>query len=85
MLSQGAQPRAPTLGNIVGAFKTVVARSINEHRDTPGRPVWQRNYDEHIVRDERELDRIRAYIRYNSQSAHDHTSEDLSDAWEANP
>jgi len=27
--------------------------------------VWQRNYYEHIVRNERELDAIRPYIRNN--------------------
>ena len=29
--------------------------------------LWQRNYWEHIVRDENELGRIRDYIRNNSQ------------------
>jgi hypothetical protein len=27
--------------------------------------VWQRNYYEHIIRDDRELDRIREYIANN--------------------
>ena len=31
-------------------------------RDTPGLPVWQRNYYEHIIRNESSLDRIRQYI-----------------------
>jgi hypothetical protein len=30
----------------------------------PGK-LWQRNYWEHVVRDESELDRIREYIRNN--------------------
>jgi len=29
--------------------------------------LWQRNYWEHIVRNENELNRIRDYIRHNSQ------------------
>jgi len=51
------------LGTIVNAFKTVSAKRINQTRNTPGRPVWQRNYFEHIVRTDGELDRIRDYIR----------------------
>ena len=31
----------------------------------PGTPFWQRNYWEHIVRDESSLNRIRAYIQGN--------------------
>ena len=31
----------------------------------PGTPVWQRNYYEHVIRDEKELNGIREYILYN--------------------
>ncbi|MEJ5264491.1 MAG: hypothetical protein WHT29_04165 [Bacteroidales bacterium] len=34
-------------------------------RNSPGVPIWQRNYWEHIIRDERELNRIREYIIHN--------------------
>jgi REP element-mobilizing transposase RayT len=34
-------------------------------RGTPGAPVWQRNYYDHIVRDDQDLNRIRQYIRDN--------------------
>jgi hypothetical protein len=34
-------------------------------RNTPAAVVWQRNFWEHIVRDDRETDLIRAYIRDN--------------------
>lgn len=71
----GAQRRcAPTatpnvlprsLGAIVRGFKSAVAKRINQIRDTPGAPVWQRNYYEHIVRNERELNAIRKYIQNN--------------------
>ena len=64
---EGGSRAAPTrpLGTIVNAFKTVSAKRINQTRNTPGRPVWQRNYFEHIVRTDGELDRIRDYIRQN--------------------
>ena len=53
------------LSEIVRAFKTFSARHVNELRKTPGIPVWQRNYHEHIVRNENELNRIREYIINN--------------------
>lgn len=34
-------------------------------RGTPGAAVWQRNYYEHIIRDEAEWGRIRDYIEAN--------------------
>ncbi len=34
-------------------------------RDTPRIPVWQRNYYEHVIRDEKSLKRIREYILTN--------------------
>ncbi|MGQ0663027.1 MAG: transposase [Pseudomonadota bacterium] len=49
----------------VRAFKTFSARRINTRRNTPGAPVWQRSYHDHVVRDEAELARIREYIRNN--------------------
>jgi putative transposase len=70
----GAQRRcAPTptnvlprsLGAIIRAFKSIVTRRINQIRSTPGAPVWQRNYYEHIVRNERELNAVREYIQNN--------------------
>jgi len=56
---------APTVAEIVRALKTFSARRINELRGTPGVPVWQRNYYEHVVRNARVLDRIRSYIAAN--------------------
>jgi len=32
---------------------------------TPGVPPWQRNYYEHVIRNEEELQRIREYIQTN--------------------
>jgi REP element-mobilizing transposase RayT len=55
------------LPEIVRAFKTFSARRINELRGTPGVPVWQRNYYEHVVRTAESLERIRAYIETNPE------------------
>ena len=53
------------VGAIVGNFKSLAARRINNLRRTPGGRVWQRGYYDRIVRNERELAAIRRYIRDN--------------------
>jgi putative transposase len=55
----------PTLGKIMRAFKSVSAIKINEIVGRIGRPVWHRNYYEHIVRRGKDLDEIRNYIAEN--------------------
>jgi putative transposase len=65
-LTANALPvRRKTVGRLIGAFKTVSTKNINVQRGTPGVSVWQRNFWEHIVRDDAEMDRIRDYIREN--------------------
>jgi putative transposase len=60
----------PALPQIVQWFKSLTtARYRHGVRDQgwpsfPGR-VWQRNYYEHIIRNEQSLDKIRAYIHGN--------------------
>ena len=75
------------LPEIIRAFKTFSSRRINEHRATPGVSLWQRNYFEHIIRNDVALDRIRQYILdnpvrwaydcYNPQASHP----DADDPW----
>lgn len=54
-----------SLGMIVGAFKSASTKRINEIRGTPGALLWQRNYFEHVIRHEEELNRVREYIAAN--------------------
>ena len=54
--------RGVTLGQVVGYFKYQSTKSINQQRNTPGVPVWQRNYYERVIRDDAELHAIRQYI-----------------------
>ena len=56
-----------TLGNIVAFFKYQSTKRINEIRKTPGLSVWQRNYYDHIIRNEKSLYRIREYIITNPE------------------
>lgn len=49
----------------MAGFKSAVTKQMNILRKTPGTPVWQRNYYEHIIRNEKELNKIREYIINN--------------------
>ena len=60
-----AGPKSGSLGAIVGQFKSRCTKRINRLRGTSGTSIWQRNYYEHIIRDERELDAARRYIEEN--------------------
>jgi REP element-mobilizing transposase RayT len=72
---RGTARRAPTstfgksipnsLSTIVGAFKSAATRRINAIRDTIGAPLWHRNYYEHVIRDERDLQAVREYVTLN--------------------
>ena len=53
------------LPNIIRGFKTFSSRRINNLRRQTGSPLWQRNYYEHIIRDEEDLMRVREYIVQN--------------------
>jgi REP element-mobilizing transposase RayT len=67
-LSSGSQidhVKKKPLGQLVGVFKTVTTKRINELRGTPGAVFWQRNYYEHVIRSQRALDEIREYIGGN--------------------
>ena len=60
----------PTLGDIVGAYKSITTDEYIvgvKQRGWPrfDRKLLQRNYYEHIIRNERELNAIRQYIQNN--------------------
>lgn len=57
------EPRS--LGSFVAGFKAVTSKRINLLGGTPGAKVWQRNYWERVVRDEKDLNRLREYIVQN--------------------
>jgi len=66
----GASP-APTIGDIVGSFKSLCFKKHREYILSNGFDVeidfWQRNYYEHIIRNEKAYNEIYAYIESNSQ------------------
>ena len=83
----------PTLGGVVGAFKSLTTveyvRSVRARGWTLflGR-LWQRNYYEHIVRDEKSLGRIERYILDNpanwslDQENPLYVPEDITEPWD---
>jgi len=52
-----------TVGAIIRGFKSTTTKQINLFHKTPGIPIWQRNYYEHVIRNEGELNKTREYIR----------------------
>jgi REP element-mobilizing transposase RayT len=60
-----SKPVADSIPTIMRAFKSASTKRINELRHTPGTSVWQRNYYEHVIRNEDELKAIREYILGN--------------------
>ncbi|PIP17282.1 MAG: transposase [Candidatus Portnoybacteria bacterium CG23_combo_of_CG06-09_8_20_14_all_37_13] len=59
------QRRQMLLPKIIGWFKMNSAKQINILLNQSGIPLWQRNYYERIIRNNKELNRIRQYIISN--------------------
>jgi putative transposase len=57
-----------SIAAIVQNFKSVSTRRINRMAGMSGRSIWQRNYYEHIIRNENALQQIRQYIASNPAS-----------------
>jgi REP element-mobilizing transposase RayT len=53
------------LGQLIGAFKTTSTKRINQFGNLRKDVLWQRNYFEHVIRNENELNSIRKYIIEN--------------------
>ena len=68
VLLESTSKQQKPLSEIIRGFKTFSARQINRARKQQGISVWQRDYYEHIIRDEIELDRTRVYIINNPQN-----------------
>ena len=65
-----ATPNGWALGDVVGAYKSLTtrgyARGVHTAQWPPfHRRLWQRNFYERVIRDEYEMNEVRAYIRDN--------------------
>lgn len=56
-------PKPNSLGVIIGSFKSAVSYRANKAHNATG--VWQRNYYEHIIRDDKDLQNKTDYIEAN--------------------
>ena len=70
---QPLPPRSPskTIGSIVRGYKIGVAKWFRIHSDID--KLWQRNYWEHIIRDDQSFQRISKYIINNPKKWKDDT------------
>jgi putative transposase len=64
-LEQFGKPVSGLVPTIIWVFKSAAAKRINELRQTSGVKWWQRNFWEHVIRTESELNEIRQYIQHN--------------------
>ncbi|MGK7944307.1 MAG: transposase, partial [Microcystaceae cyanobacterium] len=70
--SQFGQVTAGSIPNIVRCYKAAVTKKINQICQQKGTSlIWQRNYYEQVIRDEKALTNIRQYIRNNPLNWHD--------------
>jgi putative transposase len=60
--------KSGSIAAIVQNFKSISTRRINQIQNNTGRTLWQRNYYEHIIRDNTALLYIQNYIRNNPLS-----------------
>ena len=65
ILAISEQDEKISLSTVVQAYKSIAGIVINRCLGRSSRPVWQRNYYEHIVRDDESLHHIREYILMN--------------------
>ena len=74
-LDEGTSRYAPTerqfgkqipgsIPTIVRSYKSAVSHRINLMRGTKNAPVWQRNYYEHIIRNQTDLEQTYKYIQF---------------------
>ena len=54
-----------SISSLMAGFKSAVTKQMNIIRETPGRKVWQANYYDHIIRNDKEYKRITDYIEMN--------------------
>jgi putative transposase len=62
---------APTLGQVIGAFKSITTnhyiKNVNEENWLPlTEHMWQRSFHDRVIRDEEELHRLREYVCFNA-------------------
>jgi putative transposase len=73
IFEQFGRPVKGSIPTIIRSFKSEATRRVNILRQTPGGKLWQRNYYEHIIRNEEEFQSVVDYILTNPMNWHDDT------------
>ena len=63
-INEAKDRRKMLLPKVVGRFKMLTAKAINQSREIEG-AFWQRNYYENVIRSEEDCQKIREYIINN--------------------
>jgi REP element-mobilizing transposase RayT len=58
-------PVVASLATIIRSFKSAVTKAARQRRLWQNKPLWQRGYYEHIIRQSESLEEIRQYIQRN--------------------
>ena len=69
IIRDGASPSPTYLGRIIGSFKSQCAvdylKYIRKNNLNLSAKIWQRNFHDHIIRNDKSLNKIRGYIINN--------------------
>jgi REP element-mobilizing transposase RayT len=63
-----SRPVSGSIPTIVRSYKSATTKLIHGRRGYAGFPVWQRNYYEHVIRNQEELAALRQYIVDNPRA-----------------
>ena len=63
-----SQMKPKSLSSLMAGFKSITTKKINILRNASGTTLWQRNYYEHIIRNQDAMNKIRQYIINNPVS-----------------
>lgn len=71
--SVGAHPCGRPVGEIIGEFKSKTTneyiKKVRENKfPSFEKRIWQRDFHDHIIRNEKSLEKIQDYIQYNPQN-----------------
>ena len=65
VVEQFGKPVSHSIPTIIRAYKSAVTYAVNALQNQRGAALWQRNYYEHVIRDEEDLRAKRDYILSN--------------------
>lgn len=60
-----AVPTRTSLSSVIGGYKSSVTKYVRAALPSIETTIWQRRFFDHIIRDERDLNRVREYVVFN--------------------